>query len=88
VAFGGSLTFLSANPGTFFTITALISTMTWAGPVLEARELAKRYSAFTAVRDVSFAIGGGEILGILGPNGAGEWEGLTFENPPHRPWSG
>jgi ABC-type multidrug transport system ATPase subunit len=36
--------------------------MTWADPVLEARELAKRYSAFTAVRDVSFAIRAGEIL--------------------------
>jgi len=46
--------------------------MTWAAPILEARELAKRYSAFTAVRDVSFAIRPGEILGVLGPNGAGK----------------
>jgi ABC-2 type transport system ATP-binding protein len=41
-------------------------------PVLEARDLAKRYSAFTAVRDVSFAIRAGEILGVLGPNGSGK----------------
>ena len=41
-------------------------------PVLEARELAKRYSAFTAVRDVSFSIRPGEILGVLGPNGSGK----------------
>lgn len=40
--------------------------------VLEARHLAKRYSAFTAVRDMSFAIHAGEILGVLGPNGAGK----------------
>jgi len=36
--------------------------VTWADPVLEARELAKRYSAFNAVRDVSFPIRPGEIL--------------------------
>jgi len=40
--------------------------------VLEARHLAKRYSAFTAVRDMSFTIYAGEILGVLGPNGAGK----------------
>ena len=41
-------------------------------PVLEARELSKRYGALPAVRDVSFAIRTGEILGVLGPNGAGK----------------
>jgi ABC-2 type transport system ATP-binding protein len=46
--------------------------MTGSGAILEARELAKRYSALTAVRDVSFAIRPGEILGVLGPNGAGK----------------
>src|SRR5579883_2903331 len=41
-------------------------------PVLEARELAKRYGAVMAVRDISFAIRPGEILGVLGPNGSGK----------------
>jgi ABC-2 type transport system ATP-binding protein len=41
-------------------------------PVLEARELSKRYSAVMAVRDVSFSICPGQILGVLGPNGAGK----------------
>ena len=41
-------------------------------PVLEARELVKRYSAVTAVQDVGFSIGPGQILGVLGPNGAGK----------------
>jgi ABC-2 type transport system ATP-binding protein len=41
-------------------------------PILEAREIAKRYSAVMAVRDISFTIGRGEILGVLGPNGSGK----------------
>ena len=41
-------------------------------PVLEARGLAKRYSAVMAVQDVGFAILPGQILGVLGPNGAGK----------------
>ena len=41
-------------------------------PVVEARELAKRYGAVMAVRDISFAIERGQILGVLGPNGAGK----------------
>jgi len=41
-------------------------------PVLEARELTKRYGASTAVREVSFSIRCGQVLGVLGPNGAGK----------------
>jgi ABC-2 type transport system ATP-binding protein len=41
-------------------------------PVLEARDLAKRYGAVTAVRDIGFAIRPGQVLGVLGPNGSGK----------------
>jgi ABC-2 type transport system ATP-binding protein len=41
-------------------------------PILEARDLAKRYGAVTAVRDIGFSIRAGQILGVLGPNGAGK----------------
>jgi ABC-2 type transport system ATP-binding protein len=40
--------------------------------VVEANRLTKRFGTFTAVRDVSFRIGRGEIFGLLGPNGAGK----------------
>ncbi len=40
--------------------------------VVEARELSKRFGAFTAVDRVSFTVDRGEIFGFLGSNGAGK----------------
>ncbi|MFO0587827.1 MAG: ABC transporter ATP-binding protein [Polyangiaceae bacterium] len=40
--------------------------------ILEARDLVKRFGAFTAVRGVSFGVKRGEIFGYLGANGAGK----------------
>jgi ABC-2 type transport system ATP-binding protein len=40
--------------------------------MLEARSLTKYYSAIPAVRDVSFALRPGGVLGLLGPNGSGK----------------
>jgi ABC-2 type transport system ATP-binding protein len=39
---------------------------------LEARRLTKYYSAIPAIRDVSFMLEPGAILGLLGPNGSGK----------------
>jgi ABC-2 type transport system ATP-binding protein len=40
--------------------------------MLEARSLTKYYSAVPAVRDLSFTLAPGGILGLLGPNGSGK----------------
>lgn len=39
---------------------------------IEVDHITKRFGEFTAVNDVSFRVGQGEIFGLLGPNGAGK----------------
>ncbi len=46
--------------------------MSDAPPLLECRDLRKRYKELTAVDGVSFHIARGETYGLLGPNGAGK----------------
>jgi len=41
-------------------------------PLVEVRNLTKRFGDFVAVDNISFDIHEGEILGLLGPNGAGK----------------
>jgi ABC-2 type transport system ATP-binding protein len=41
-------------------------------PLLECRDLRKRYGERTAVDGISFTIAAGETYGLLGPNGAGK----------------
>jgi ABC-2 type transport system ATP-binding protein len=40
--------------------------------MIEAIRLRKRFRSLTAVHDLSFTVGDGEIFGLLGPNGAGK----------------
>jgi ABC-2 type transport system ATP-binding protein len=41
-------------------------------PVIEVRDLCKRYAGHTAVSGMSFTVGRSEVVGLLGPNGAGK----------------
>src|SRR5277367_6353705 len=41
-------------------------------PAVEVENLVKRFGEFTAVNQISFTVGVGEIFGLLGPNGAGK----------------
>jgi branched-chain amino acid transport system ATP-binding protein len=48
-----------------------------AAPLLDARQITKRFGGLYAVAGVDLAIRKGEILGVIGPNGAGK---TTFVN--------
>ena len=41
-------------------------------PLLEVRDLGKRFGGLTALSGVSFSVGAGETVGIMGANGAGK----------------
>jgi ABC-2 type transport system ATP-binding protein len=42
------------------------------GPALEARSLVRRFGAVSALDGLSFSVGRGELLGLIGPDGAGK----------------
>ncbi len=47
-------------------------------PLLEVRDLVKRYGGRTVVDRVSFTVHSGEIVGLLGRNGAGQTTSLRI----------
>src|SRR3954468_17321216 len=48
-----------------------------AAPVLQARQVIKRFGGLSAVNNVDLTVGEREIVGLIGPNGAGK---TTFFN--------
>lgn len=61
---------------------------TYGQPILEVRNLVKRYGQFKAVDDISFSIGEGVCFGLLGPNGAGKTTSMEVMEGILRPTSG
>lgn len=46
--------------------------MSTAAPMIEVEHLTKRFAGVTAVQDLTFTVGRGEVVGFLGRNGAGK----------------
>jgi len=59
-----------------------------AVPILEVRNVSRRFGGLQAVRDVSFSVRRGMILGIIGPNGAGKTTLFNLLNGFLRPDTG
>ncbi len=59
-----------------------------ARPLVEARDLQKRFRSYHAVRGVSFTCYPGEVFGLLGPNGAGKTTTIRMLTTVLRPSSG
>ncbi|HBT19860.1 MAG TPA: ABC transporter ATP-binding protein [Peptococcaceae bacterium] len=57
-------------------------------PVIEVKELVKRYKDIEAVRGISFKVEEGEIFGFLGPNGAGKTTVINILSTLLKPTSG
>ncbi len=51
-------------------------------PEVAVRNLVRRFGAFTAVDNISFEVGRGQIFGLLGPNGAGQDHDLSHALRP------
>lgn len=56
--------------------------------ILELHGIGKRFGALTALNDLSFHIGAGEVVGLLGDNGAGKSTTVNLLSGIHRPSSG
>lgn len=57
-------------------------------PILEVKNLVKKYGDFTAVKGVSFEIQQGEIFSLLGPNGAGKTTTISMLSTLYDPTGG
>ncbi|WP_127144505.1 ATP-binding cassette domain-containing protein [Pelagibacterium montanilacus] len=57
-------------------------------PILELHGVTKRFGPLTALKDLSFHIGEGEVIGLLGDNGAGKSTTVNLISGIHKPSSG
>ena len=57
-------------------------------PILQVRDLVKKYGEFEAVKGISFTVEEGEVFGLLGPNGAGKTTTISMLTGIFPPTSG
>jgi branched-chain amino acid transport system ATP-binding protein len=56
--------------------------------ILQVRDATKRFGGVAAVSNISFDVGGNEILGLIGPNGAGKTTLVNMISGLMKPTSG
>lgn len=56
--------------------------------MIELKNVSKRYGTFLAAKNVTFSVGSGEIIGLLGANGAGKTTIMKIITGYHNPHSG
>jgi ABC-type sugar transport system ATPase subunit len=59
-----------------------------SAPLLIARHIAKRFGALTALSDIDLEINSGEVLALLGDNGAGKTTFIKILSGAHAPSDG
>ncbi len=59
-----------------------------AAPLLQVDGVVKRFGGFRALDNLSFSIGSGEILGLVGPNGSGKTTCINVISGLYAPDSG
>ena len=57
-------------------------------PILQAKNLVKKYGDNAAVNDISFQVEEGEVFGLLGPNGAGKTTTISMLTGILKPTAG
>jgi branched-chain amino acid transport system ATP-binding protein len=57
-------------------------------PILQIRDITKRFGGLTALSEVNFDVYQGEILGVIGPNGAGKTTLFDVITGRYRPTGG
>lgn len=57
-------------------------------PIIEAKNVTKKFKDFTAVNTISFSVEKGEIFAFLGPNGAGKTTTIKMLTTLSRPTEG
>jgi ABC-2 type transport system ATP-binding protein len=57
-------------------------------PVIDIRQLTKRYGEFTALNELTLQVPAGHVLGLIGPNGAGKTTAIKILAGLLRPTSG
>ncbi|MGA7614358.1 MAG: ATP-binding cassette domain-containing protein, partial [Thermoanaerobaculia bacterium] len=62
--------------------------MTDVQPIIEVRNVVKKFGDFVAVDDLTFDVAQGEIFAFLGPNGAGKTTTIRMLTTLLRPTSG